>query len=55
MDDGLIDESIMEKSLALREYYTSVEQSFRLETVKTSPELKHIMTLSDEILRLMSE
>ena len=52
-EEGLIDDPIMEKSLELREYYESVEQGFRLETVKDSPELKHIMELSDEIIKLL--
>lgn len=53
MDEGLINEVILEKSLELREYYMSVEQGFGLETVKASPELKHIMVLSDEIIKLL--
>ena len=43
MEKGLIDEQIYKKSIELREYYMSVEQSFIKETVKESPELKHIM------------
>ena len=53
IENGLIDENIYLKSIELREYYMSVEQGFVLETVKESPELKHIMELSDEILELL--
>lgn len=53
MEKGLIDEQIYKKSIELLEYYMSVEQGFVLETVKESPELKHIMELSDEILELL--
>ena len=53
MEKGLIDEQIYKKSIELLGYYMSVEQGFVLETVKESPELKHIMELSDEILELL--
>ena len=53
MEKGLIDEQIYKKSIELLEYYMSVEQGFVLETIKESPELKHIMELSDEILKLL--
>jgi hypothetical protein len=53
MDEGLINEVILEKSLELREYYMSVEQGFKFDAVKESRELKHIIELSDEILKLL--
>ena len=53
MENSLIDENIYLKSIELREYYMSVEQGFKIDAVKESRELKHIIELSDEILKLL--
>lgn len=57
LDEGIIDDSIKEKCLLLRERFVNIEPNkpelWNVESVKNSKEWREILELSDEIKELL--
>lgn len=52
-NDGYIDETIFTKCVELKDCYLKAEDGLRSHNIRNSPELKHIISLADEIRAIL--